>query len=139
MEKKKMEPNPKIFKFKPYVGESDEDARGRKTKINFENSEILEYDVCYEQVVKISMISKDQTEEIKDSVRYVEETGVITKDSITNIVKYSKTEYDEEGNPFRVFSLDICNSAVALTFDIETETDRNTLYDKLYNWRFGNG
>lgn len=134
MEKNLMEP--KIIKFMPYVGQSREDAvEGRKTKISIYDNR-LEYDVCYKQKVQISMTNQLGDEEVKDSIRYVEESGVKEKNSITDIVKYVKTEYSSDGEPYKIFLLDICNTASLQTFEIEKEEDRDKVYTEVYNWRF---
>jgi hypothetical protein len=131
----KMEP--KTIKFKPYVGLSDENnAKGKLTKVILKDDR-MEYDVNYTQKVNISMSDDLGGEKIKESFRYVEEFGVVDKHTISNVIKYIKTEYTEEGEPSKVFVVDILNAAVQLTFEIESEDDRNKLFDELMIWKYG--
>lgn len=127
---------PKIIKIMPWLGiDRLEAVEGKKTKISlFEDR--LDYHIQYTQKVEITMTSKLQEQEDKESVRYIDEEGFIVKDSISNVTKFVKTEYDVDGKPYVVYVIDIGNSAGIITFEIETLEERDNLYKEIYNWKF---
>lgn len=134
MEKQNQE-YPQIIKILPYRGENNEVSEGRKTKITLFDDR-LEYSVKYTESVKITIGDSDDSEVIH-SFNYNEEDGTIDKDSILGIVKYIKTSYNDEMEPYNVNYIDICSQGNQLTFSTENKEDKNYLYNEIYNWKYG--
>lgn len=130
-----MENKPEIIKVLPYMGRNNEVTEGRKTKISL-YSDRLEYSVKYNENVKISRLNDEDSTE-SDSINYNEEDGVLDKTNIFGIVKYITTNYTNEMEAYTINCVDICSSANSLTFSLETAEDKDLLYSKLYNWKYG--
>lgn len=127
---------PKIIKVWPWMGvQRLEAVEGSKTKITLYDNR-LEYHVKYTEKVSVSSNSELEEENRIESVRYIDEQGVKLKSSIVDLSKYIKTEYDNKGNPYKVFVMDIASSSGINTFEIETEEERDQLFDEIYNWNF---
>lgn len=129
-----------VIKIMPYRGRNQEIPEGRKTVIKLYNEDSVggarfEYSVKYTESVKINM-GDDETSELVDSFSYNEEEGTIDKSSIIGLVKYIKTSYTEEAEPYNVNHVDVCSAGTSLTFSVESEEDKNTLYNKIYNWKY---
>jgi hypothetical protein len=132
--------NPEVIKILPYRGRNNEIAEGRKTVIKlYEDGSVggsrFEYSVKYTECVKITMGHDEDAESI-ESVSYNEEDGVMDKASIIGIVKYIKTSYTEEMEPYNINYVDVCSVGNSLTFSVENEEDRNNLYSKIYKWKY---
>lgn len=126
---------PIVIKILPYRGRNNEIAEGKKTKIVLYDDR-LEYSVKYTESVKISRADFEEGH-TEDSVNYNEEDGVLDKDTLQGIVKYIQTSYTEDMEPYVINYVDICSSATKLTFSAENEEDRDELYKKLYDWKYG--
>lgn len=124
------------IKFKPYNGGSDEGIWGKMTKITLLEDR-LEYDVNYQEKVEISIKKGEGEEDFKESLLYVEESGTKDKNSITNLVKFTETKYDENGEPIKVFCLDISNASATVKFAMNSQEDRDKVYNDIYNWKYG--
>lgn len=122
---------PIVIKVLPYRGMNNEVTDGRKTKVSLFSNRI-EYSVKYTELVKVSNDEVEPT----DSLNYLEEDGVLDKDSIIGVVKYIKTTYTDDIEPYIIHYIDIYSSSQTLTFSIESEEDKNLLYDKVYKWKY---
>lgn len=125
---------PTIIKILPYRGRNNEIATGRKTIIKLYTDRI-EYSVKYEESVTLSY-GDDEGSEKKEAISYHEEDGVIDKSGITGFVKYIVTAYTEELEAYNINHVDICSTCNNLTFSVESEEDKNLLYQKLYTWKY---
>lgn len=126
------EEKPKILKIIPYRGPNEEITEGKKTKISLYKDR-LEYSIEYTQKVKLASSEEDM--DIKDSIAYHKEEGFLLKEHIHGIVKYIKTEYTEEIDPYIVNFVDILSVSNSITFSMETEEAKNDLYKELYDWK----
>ncbi len=118
----------------PYRGRNNEIPEGKKTKISLYKDRI-EYIVEYTENVKIT-ISNDENSESHENVSYNKEEGVLDRASVLGLVKYIKTDYTEELEPYTIHYLDICSSANSLTFSLEYEKDKDSLYRDIYDWKY---
>lgn len=137
MEKKM---KPKVIKIKPYTGNGLEKeevgAEGKLTKISLFNDKLI-YQINFKHKVKLTMQDHLGEEVIKDSLNYVEETGVKDKAYITDIIKYVKTDYNKDGLAFKIHVVDVASTSVLTTFEVDSESEQCILYNELYDWRFG--
>lgn len=131
-----MKKEPKIIKFTPYTGVESEDVSGKKTKIILMENHLY-FEVNYTKKVQVSKVDELGGEEIKDSIKFVEETGVKDKESIKDITKFTRTEYENDATPFKVYTVEVANAGIVLSFEIEKESERDLLYNELVNWKFG--
>lgn len=124
-----------LIKILPYRGRNNEVTDGRKTIIKFFKDRI-EYSVKYTEKVRISLGGDDEDNESIESLAFNEEDGVIERSSIIGIVKYVKTSYTEEMEPYNINYVDICSLGNSLTFSTENEADKIKLYNEVYQWKY---
>lgn len=127
------EEKPKILKIIPYRGPNEEITEGKKTKISL-YSDRLEYNIEYTQKVKVARDTEDS--DIRETVSYHKESGFLLKEHIYGLVKYIETQYSEELEPYIVNFVDILSVNNSITFSMENEEAKETLYTELYNWKF---
>jgi hypothetical protein len=126
---------PEVIKILPYRGMNNEISEGRKTKISlFEDR--MEYSVKYTENVRISRSDFEEGHS-EVAANFNEEEGVLSKDSISGIVKYISTSYTDNLEPYVINYVDICSSGTLLTFSSDTVEEKNLLYKKLYDWKYG--
>ncbi len=126
--------SPRVIKIMPYRGPNEEIIEGKKTKITF-FTERLEYIVKYAQKVQVQSTTNEEL--VKEVLCYNEEEGFIMKEDVKGVVKYIETNYKEDLEAYNIHMLDICSSGTSITFSIDTEEDKNKLYQEIHEWKFG--
>lgn len=128
---------PKIITMMPWRGINQEIKEGKKTKLCLYEDR-LDYKIKYTQNIKLEFIKEgDEPEfkDVKDANNYIEEDGFVMKESITGIVKYIETQYDMDGLPYIVHIVDVYTNNDCITFTVESQEDKNKVYNELYNWK----
>ncbi len=129
---------PEVIKFLPWKGPNDEIFEGNKTKVSL-YIDRLEYRIKHTQEVTIERIQDDRDEaDTQKSVNFCDEEGIIDKIAISGISKYVETHYNSKTvEPYKVHLLDIVYGGTTLVFTFSTEEEKNNLYTRIYNWKYG--
>ncbi len=95
----------------------------------------MEYVVRYKQMTKVQSTSNE--DDVQEVIQENREEGWLMKKDILGVVKYIKTDYKEDLEPFIIYYVDICSNGTSITFSLEKEEDQESLYNQLYTWKLG--
>lgn len=121
----------KIIPFKGIYGKIE----GTKTKVILSES-TLEYRLKNTAIIILSSENKLGIEEDSEANHYINEEGIISKESINSIVRYIETQYDDNKIPYLIYYVDIGYNGIVTTIDCDNTQDRDFLYTELINWKF---